>query len=199
MAHSDSLKVFWFTPMRTASRSTRRIQEILKFSNCGSHYLPNESHKDYVFISNFRNPYSRFVSAFYYMCQKERTTIKKFQEFVENKIWQDKNSEFEQMFRLNLSEIFEQKNIVPQYLVRVENLHEDIMTLWFVKDNISDQLLNRIDNYINQNNFYHQYYPQRASWQEHYDQHTADMIYEFYKKNFELGGYEKDSWKNDTP
>ena len=197
MAYSESLKVYWFNPMRTASRSTWKVQEYLNFKECGSHSPPNESHKDYIFISNFRNPYSRLVSVFHFVFDRERRNTNQFKAFAKKKIWEEQNLKKKPNLQLNLSEIFEINNFKPQHLVRVENLYDDIMNLWFVKENANDGLNEIMKDYINYNGYHHEQGP-RPSWQEHYDEETANMVYEFFKKDFDLGNYDKDSWKYGT-
>lgn len=197
MAYSDTLKVFWFNPMRTASRSTKEIQIHLGFKDPGAHYPPTEKYKEYYIVSGFRNPYSRFVSIFHFIFDRETRTTDEFKAFAKKKIWEEKNLINRPNYQLNLSDIFEYQKFKPQYLVRVENLYEDIMNLWFVKEKKDDKLLEIMDSYVNTNNFHHEQGP-RPSWQEHYDEETANLVYDFFIKDFELGGYDKNSWKDGT-
>jgi len=66
MTYSDEYKVCWFTPQRTATRTTHTLLKTLGFLSIGTHSfrLPPERF-DYRLISNIRNPYSRMVSLFF--------------------------------------------------------------------------------------------------------------------------------------
>lgn len=197
MAYSNSLKVFWFNPMRSGTRSTQKIQEFLKFTDSGLHDEPTTKFKEFLFVSNFRNPYSRFVSIFHFQFPNEKRTIDNFKIFVEKKIWEEQYLTLKPDLQLSLTGIFEKRQMFPNYLVKLENLYDDIINLPFVKNYVNDEFLTLMDSCVKKNG-YLQEYRERASWQEHYDEKTANLVYEFLEKDFILGNYEKDSWKNGT-
>ena len=62
---SEKYKVYWFTPSRTGTRSTQQFLKALGFKTKDHHFDFDLNKKDYFFVSNIRNPYSRLVSLFY--------------------------------------------------------------------------------------------------------------------------------------
>ena len=65
MSYSESLKVFWFTPMRAATRSCGVIMKRFDFTELSHEFIKNKLHEQYYLVSNIRNPYSRLVSIYY--------------------------------------------------------------------------------------------------------------------------------------
>ena len=198
MSHSDKLKVFWFNPIRTATRSSGTVQEFFKFKNVRQHYLPTENHKDYYLISNIRNPYSRLVSIFYFVFGKETRTIEDFRRFLKKKIQEEKsNLVGTQDLQINLTKIYEGIGKFPDEFVRVENLYDDIKNLFFVRDNSDPKLYEIMENNIKSNKYF-QEYGSRPDWKKHYDEETANILYDYLKDDFKLGNYDKNSWKDGT-
>jgi hypothetical protein len=194
MGVNKELKVYWFNPMRAATRSTRPIQSFLNFSDT-SHFLPTKEYKDYYYISNFRNPYSRLVSIFYFIFGRQPKTISDFKLFAKKKIYEERERPYNiNDYQINLTSLYETNEKQPDYLIKVENIYEDIKNLWFIKDNLNNELLRLLDENINNNRYYQETGP-RPSWKEHYDDETAEVVYDFLMKDFELGGYDKNSWK----
>ncbi len=62
---SEKHKVYWFTPQRTGTRSTKELLRVMGFQTFDHHFTFDSNKKDYFFVSNVRNPYSRLVSLFY--------------------------------------------------------------------------------------------------------------------------------------
>ena len=63
--YCDKLKVIWYTPPRTATRSSQSIQKNFNFEVSGLHGIKVPKGKEeYFFIHNVRNPYSRLVSIY---------------------------------------------------------------------------------------------------------------------------------------
>lgn len=194
MAVSDKLQVYWFNPMRAATRSTLAVQQYLNFKDTWHTIYPKSS--NYRLISNIRNPYARTVSLFHFFFRGETKTIEDFKRYVPKKINEQKNFRGNiQDIQFNLTEIFEETNKFPEYLIKVESLYDDIMNIWFVKDNVTEGLLKVMNESILTNHYY-QEYGSRPSWKDHYDDETAEMLYEYLKKDFELGNYDKNSWKD---
>ena len=72
MPYSKELKVFWFLPMRAATRSCRPIVEYFNFSDSNQHWFINDlEYMDYYLIANVRNPYSRLVSLYNFSIEKQ--------------------------------------------------------------------------------------------------------------------------------
>lgn len=198
MSHSDELKVFWFNPIRAATRSTGFVQDFFKFKNSRQHHLPTEKQKDYYLISNIRNPYSRFVSIFYFVFGKENRTIEDFPMFLKKKIHEEKSNLVGTLdLQINLTKIYERIGKFPDKLIKVENLYDDIKSLYFVSDNSDSKLFEIMEQNIKTNRFF-QEYGSKPDWKKHYDEETANILYDYLKNDFELGNYDKNSWKDGT-
>ena len=195
MAHSETLNVFWFNPMRAATRSTKEIQLFLNFTDSGNHDEPNKKHNGFYFVSNIRNPYSRVVSLFYFIFRTDNRDIDNFKLFVKKKIWEERNLESPPNLQLNLNKIFEKFGRNPDYLVKTENIYDDIMDLPFIKEKTNPDFLRLMDEKIRKNNYF-QEYGRKPYWKEHYDEDTANILYEYLEKDFILGNYDKNSWKD---
>jgi hypothetical protein len=80
---------------------------------------------------------------------------------------------------------------LPDYYVKMENFEKDIKSLWFVKENLGS-LSNVISENIETNRY-------KSESKFRYNQYLADIVYNNLKKDFDLFGYNKNSWKNGTP
>ena len=71
-------------------------------------------------------------------------------------------------------------------IVKLENINEEIKELPFYNSIDNDvtvpDLLSRTD---------------KSDWKKHYTQEIADLVYNWAKKDFELYGYDRESWRND--
>ena len=66
-------------------------------------------------------------------------------------------------------------------ILHVETIEDELKDLPFIDNDIKfPNLLERTD---------------KSKWKEFYNQQTADLIYKWAKKDFELYGYDKESWK----
>ena len=68
-------------------------------------------------------------------------------------------------------------------ILHIENIDEEIKDLPFVNSNLKIKVPNLLDRTDKQN------------WKQHYTQEIADLVYEWAKKDFELYGYDRESWK----
>jgi hypothetical protein len=199
MPYSDELKVFWFTPMRTASRSVSQVLEYLNFKNPRTHdFIRIPEHHNYYFIVNIKNPYNRLVSI--YHIQKYHGTIEvDFDVWVPRRLSEEFNtslSNFHTMERhINIFHYFKDKK--PDYIVRSEFLENDIRNIWFIKENNSPLLEQTIQNHICKN-VYEKEWDFVKPWRSYYNQNLADIVYGYMKDNFDFFGYDKNSWKDGT-
>ena len=199
MPYSDNLKVFWFTPMRAATRSCEKIMEHLDFKEFSHDFLKNKLHEQYYVVSNVRNPYSRLVSIYHIYCHQFNKEPNDFRNWVVKKLREE--IEFPKQtldYQSNLSKIFSDSNRIPDYFVKQEFLEEDVRNLWFIKDNMSDELETVIQKNIVKN-IYSNEFGKRDLWQEYYNNSLSNYVYNFLEKDFLLFGYDKNSWKNGTP
>ena len=63
---------------------------------------------------------------------------------------------------------------------------------------MSEDLEILIQNHI-VNNVYSNEFGKRIPWQEYYNNSLSNYVYSFLEKDFQLFGYDKNSWKNGTP
>ena len=199
MPYSDNLKVFWFTPMRAATRSCEKIMEHLDFKEFSHDFLKNKLHEQYYVVSNVRNPYSRLVSIYHIYCHQFNKEPNDFRNWVVKKLREE--IEFPKQtldYQSNLSKIFSDSNRIPDYFVKQEFLEEDVRNLWFIKDNMSDELETVIQKNIVKNIYLNEF-GKRDPWQEYYNNSLSNYVYNFLEKDFLLFGYDKNSWKNGTP
>ena len=199
MPYSDNLKVFWFTPMRAATRSCEKVMHYLDFKDLSHEFLKNKLHEQYYYVCNARNPYSRLVSIYHLYCYHSKREPNDFRDWVIKKLREEVEFPIQTLdYQINLSKIFSSYDRLPDYFVRQEFLEEDIRNLWFIKDNMSEELEIIIqDNIVN--NGYLTEFGKRNPWQEYYNNSLSNYVYNFLEKDFQLFGYDKNSWKNGTP
>lgn len=91
-------------------------------------FLP-PNHEKMNFISTMRNPYDRMVSYFLmtYLEWEDNPTSEDFELFLENDFLKNKNS-----VMYKSSKIFHGR--YPDYVIRLENLYEDLTKIPFIKD-----------------------------------------------------------------
>jgi heme oxygenase len=199
MPVSNDLKVFWFTPIRAATRSCDKILKYLDFTDLSHREFDNELQKTYFFVSNIRNPYSRLVSIYHIYCYHQKREPNDFRDWVIKKLRQEVEFPVQALnYQINLSKIFSSHDKIPDYFVRVESLEEDIRNLWFVKENMSDELESYIQEGIVLNKYKNEF-GEKEPWQEKYNQSLSNYVYSFLEKDFLLFGYDRNSWKDGTP
>lgn len=197
MAFSDKLKIFWYNPIKTATKSSHFVQKFFGFKSLNHEYLKPEQ-KNFFVISNFRNPYARYVSVYFASYPDKSPNIETFRRYVKKKIYEETHMPFSTIpISYDLCKIFESAKRFPDKLIKLENFYDDIMSLDFVKENICDELEKILKENIEYNNFHHDG-KMRPIWKEFYDEETANLVYNHLYDNFVLGNYEKDSWKNGT-
>ena len=199
MPYSDNLKVFWFTPMRAATRSCEKVMHYLDFKDLSHEFLKNKLHEQYYYVCNARNPYSRLVSIYHIYCYQFNKEPNDFRNWVVKKLRDEIEFPDQTLdYQTNLSKIFSDSNRIPDYFVRQEFLEEDVRNLWFIKDNMSDELETVIQKNIVKNIYLNEF-GKRDPWQEYYNNSLSNYVYNFLEKDFLLFGYDKNSWKNGTP
>ena len=195
MPYSDSHNVFWFHPMRTASRATDKILEYFEFSDIRTHsYIQNPIHSNYIFVSNVRNPYSRIISIYNLRRYENNEINSNFDVWVGQMIRSLKSrKEVNLLYEFSLGKIFYERNKKPDFLVRVENFEEDLMKIDFIKDNYDEKLDDIFEINVRTNQYINKSLP---NWKDMYNQNLADMVYEHCEKDFIYFNYDKNSWKN---
>lgn len=136
-----------------------------------------------------RNPYDRLVSTFFYLQISKYEEDKKDAEKFINKYEDFKSFVLNQLTK---SETFEQihlrplytwicddnYNLIPNFIGKVENYNNDIRTINKITG------LNIPIKHINKSEHKH--------YSEYYDDEIKEIVYNIYKKDFELFGYKKE-------
>ena len=86
--------------------------------------------------------------------------------------------------------------------IRVEFLSDDLKSLNFI--DLSQPKINEVwTKVILENTYNHEFKyietDSKKSWYDFYNQNIADLVFMNLEKQFELFGYDRNSWKNGTP
>jgi hypothetical protein len=199
MTYSDEYKVCWFTPMRTATRTTQTLLKKLGFTTLGVHslMLPPERF-DYQLISNVRNPYTRMVSLFSLYSVHKNNFQLNFENWCEYVI---NDEQFEVGYQLRYDLIIKSVNRDFDKFIRIENYSEDLKTLNFI-DHSKPEIKEVWENSILKNAYTFEFEKikteEKKVWQDFYNQKTADLVFTKLEQQFNFFGYDKNSWKDGT-
>jgi len=147
-------------------------------------------------ICNSRNPYTRVLATF--LDYKAAEEYREFESFVEE--CASATTDFSEHYENEWDEI----GVEPTYKIRMEHLAEDVWNITpFLKageEKIRGAVADCFENnlYANENK-YDKYIksPNGVMVQDckpYYNERTAKIVYEGYKKVFDFFGYERDSW-----
>jgi hypothetical protein len=139
-------------------------------------FPPN--HEELLFICAIRNPYDRVLSM--YQSHVQDPSVENFEKYIDERVIKNTNPTVFQF-----SSFF--KDRMPDYLIRTENLYDDIIKVPFIKNSdlvSSGVLKNFCDKKINKS--YNQLNPD-----EYLTQHIKEIIYNIFSEHFKLFGYEK--------
>lgn len=178
------MKALFIHIPKTAGSSIGKLSN--KITYCGHRIYRNNS-SDFSF-SFVRNPYDRLVSAFFYL---KSGGINNYDKRDSNKYIEDSN--FEDFIINKLEAAFNnQQHFKPQnywipngvsFIGRFENINEDLNKLcvelgieYSGKLSVTNTSKHRI-------------------FKEYYTDKLADIVYNLYKKDFEIFDYKKDSYK----
>ena len=188
---NENYGFIWIAPERVGSRSTAKIFTFCGFMCRGKqlsfgnalNYTHNweipKKYKDYKIISSARNPYSRTLSLYKnFVYGYDDIT---FREYVlgltcgkpeEN--FKDGSSKYDTF----VNPLFEKQ---PEYVIRLENIHEDIKKIPFIFNHLTEQQLEIMCDHGKE----------IEEWESHYDQEMKDLVYEHLKHQFDMWGYER--------
>lgn len=144
-----------------------------------STFLP-PNHEELSFICAVRNPYHRVLSMFQSQFDGQ-LTVENFEKFINERLTFNSRGPIFNKF----SEILHGRR--PNYLIRTENLYEDILKIPFIRDsdlNTSGILKNFCDKKINQS--YDQLNPE-----EYLTPRIKEIIQNLCSDHFDLFGYER--------
>jgi hypothetical protein len=180
---SEKYKFQWVAPERTGSRKVAEILSYYGFTHEGrkifnngtfhhSHYYTEEQkHDGYKLIVSTRNPYSRAHSLFRnYFNTKKNSDKYDFKSYLLNMS--------DAMKGLLTKPILAQK---PDYIIRLENMREDLMKLPFIFDVLNENQLSLLT----------QHGKQIEPWEDFYDEEGKEIVYNLIRNHFDFFGYEK--------
>lgn len=199
MHFSEKYKVYWFTPQRTGTRSTKQLLRALGFETRDHHFTFDRDKTDYLFVSNIRNPYSRLVSLYHLYSHHKDNFNFDYRNWVFDTIV---NPSFIERYQLHYHRNFQYLGRPFDKFIKQENLQEDLKSLSFIDLNvpeINDAFQNNIVHNGYAKEFETQIGEKRRNWKEFYNEEIASKVYVELKEQFDLFGYTKDSWKNGTP
>jgi hypothetical protein len=199
MTYSDEYKVCWYTPQRTATRSTHSLLKVLNFVSLGTHSfnLPEEK-MDYRLISNVRNPYSRLVSIYYLHGLHTNNFFEDFDNFCRVKLG---NFKFQDDYQIDYDKKILSVGKEFYKFVKVENYVNDLKSLDFIdltKPEVQECFTRIIEQNLYEQEFESLMGKKRKKWYEFYTQELADIVYQRFEDQFKLFNYEKDSWNYGT-
>jgi hypothetical protein len=194
-------KFFIWSPPRTASNTAYHILEKLNFKTYLSdgkllihqsdkpkhNHLTNIffGHEDFNLITTVRNPYSLMISKFVNFENPRNINSDSFLNFLESWYY-GIGHELKSFNYYNYSERS------PDNLIRVESMFDDYLKIPFIKESDyykSGELLNDC------NMKYNQTERLKTDWKSLYTKNSADIVYYNFAHIFELGQYDKNSWK----
>jgi hypothetical protein len=194
---SEKHKAFVWLPPKCATNFISWVLAYFEFSSVAMNtetnqihkIMPNQSthfghsaifppnHEDLSLICAIRNPYHRVLSM--YQSTAINPSVENFEKFIDERIVTNKSLWFKFSSSLN--------HRSPDYLIRTENLYEDILKIPFIRDsdlNSSGVLKNFCDKKINQS--YHQLNPE-----EYLTPRIKEIIHSLSSDHFDLFGYER--------
>jgi hypothetical protein len=194
-------KFFVWSPPKTASNTLYHILEKLKFNTYlsdGKSLIfysekPKHNHSTNIFfghenfnlITTIRNPYRLMISKFLNVGGQYTVNSKSFSKFLESWLYNDEN-------KLTYLSFYNYSERSPDNLIRVESMFDDYLKIPFIKKSDyykSGELLNDCNTKYNPSKCL------KVDWKSLYTQNSADMVYYNFAHVFELGQYNKNSWK----
>ena len=174
------LAYFEFSSVEVDTETNRihriRLNKSTHFGHCT--FLP-PNHEELSFICAVRNPYHRVLSMFQSQFDGQ-LTVENFENFIDERITHNHRGPI-----FKFSEMLHDRS--PDYLIRTENLYEDILKIPFIRDsdlNTSGILKNFCDKKINQS--YNQLNPE-----EYLTPRIKEHIHSLCSDHFDLFGYER--------
>jgi hypothetical protein len=194
-------RFFIWSPPKTASTTAYNILRKLNFKTYLSdgkslvhhidvpihNHLTNIffGHENFKLITTIRNPYRLMISKFLNFGDSRNINSESFLIFLESWCY-GVGHELKYLNCYNYSERF------PDYVIRTESMFDDYLKIPFVKESDyykSGELLNDCNTKYNQSKRL------KIDWKSLYTKNAADIVYYNFAHIFELGQYDKNSWK----
>jgi len=192
--------IFIQIPKNASSSIFNRLENKTDLHNQGEHTTffddmqnqDTELFESYFSFAVVRNPYDRFVSAFEFASMEEGFNIEKlnFEKFVE------KCDNFGHNFYLHEPVYFipQFKYITIKNIILVDKIikYENLKNEWIDISNIinSNHTFIPIKNNLEKINATP--YKMNKKWQDYYNDKTKNIIYNLYKKDFDIFKYDKE-------
>jgi len=200
MNHNEEVNVnqkygiIWIAPERVGSRSTAKIFTFCGFLCRGKHLsfasafnythnsrIPKE-YKDYKIICSARNPYSRTLSLFknfsYSGATGDDRTFREYVLDLTSGKHKEKFIDGASKYKIFVNPVLEKQ---PDYVIRLEHIHEDIKKLPFIFNHLTEEQLEMLC----------EHGKEIDEWESYYDQEMKDLVYKHLKHQFDMWGYEK--------
>ena len=183
---SEKYRTIWIAPERTGSRKLAEIfayydfksegRPVFNHNNGYAHnhgYHIDEKYMDYDVIVGLRNPYGKTYSLF-----KNLHGTSKDKSKEEFKKYLVKDLPTRETLKMVTNPIL---NTIPNYIIRLEYMEEDLLKIPFITDILKPKQLSLMT----------QHGKEIEDFEVYYDQESKDIVYEYCKHLFILGGYEK--------
>ncbi len=177
--------IFLYFKFKTYKIENSEIKILPHRGHFGHHFFYPDNHSDMTFICSIRNPYDRFFSWF--------KTFKYPNQGPENKKNKPTKIDFDEFCQKFFSEKGDLKFLspnfnyrFPDYVIRNEFLFEDLSKIPFIKESkfyLSGVLEEFCQEKLNPSS--------DLLITEYYDEEIKNKIYESFKTEFELGGYQR--------
>jgi len=220
---SHKYKVIWWAPERTATKLLTQIFKHFEFEypenkkknkKLGEPYHSHElgipeGCEDYQIICSVRNPYDRVLSLYknfttvglnaLYTRDTKSDFVKRFDHFIkELYIYAIEQKKIENLERevpvRNLISKMNFTTTIPNHIIRMENLVDDLEKIDFVRD--SEMWKSGSFHELIQNNPFIRRKP--YGYNEVYTFGSAKKVYDFQKKLFFICGYDPFSFTTET-
>jgi hypothetical protein len=190
----EKYKFIWIGPERVGSRSTAKIFTFCGFTCRGRQMGVGNAHnythnseippqyKDYKIICSARNPYSRTLSLYKnFTYSGETGDDRTFREYVLDLTCGKPETKFVDgvsKYNTFINPVLERQ---PDYVVRLENIYEDLSKIPFIFNHLTKSQLEMMC----------EHGKPIDEWESHYDQEMKDLVYQHLKHQFDMWGYDK--------
>jgi hypothetical protein len=210
--HSE--KTIWILPERTATRTIGQLLNFWEvdifegdqFKTCVPHknmqgsfsqglrheWKVYDFFEDYDVLLNVRNPYTRIKSYYHSLflkndCAGSGDCDLTFEGFL------DKYCKFEggMLDHFRFDQIYQKRP--PKMFIKYENLRDDLLKVPFIEKKHKDSEEFRVEwNRVVENNIFNK---ETIGSSYQYIESDAKKVYQLFKTQFDMFGYEEDSWK----
>jgi hypothetical protein len=142
-------------------------------------------HEGYSLLTTIRNPYSLMVSKYKFWYPDFNFTLENFSLFLESWFYHREDE-------LSYLGCYNYLKRTPDHFIRTESMYDDYIKVPFITKSEyykSGQLFKDCNQKTNVSEY------SDLDWRTFYNQTSADNVFYNFAHIFELGGYDKNSWK----